>query len=81
MSTALLKTEWHQLVDHNGNESLLRTMFDMLHHANNSKKGTLWSSLPKKRKQEILESAEDANSDENLIPWQSLMSKYSCWFL
>ena len=76
MSTALLKTELHQLVDQTDNESLLRMMFDMLQHANNSKKGTFWASLTEKQKQEILESAEDANSDEKLISWQSLMSKY-----
>lgn len=76
MSTAILKTELHQLVDQTDNESLLRKMFDVLQQASKHKEGTFWSSLPEEQKQEILQSAEDANSDEKLIPWQSLMNKY-----
>lgn len=76
MSTAILKTELHPLVDQTENESLLRMMFDILQQTNNSKLGAFWSLLPEDQKQEKLQSAEDADSDEKLIPWQSLMSKY-----
>lgn len=76
MSTASLKKDLHLLVDQTENESLLRLMFDLLQQANDPKSADFWSTLTENQKNEILQSAAEADNDEKLIPWEVLVTKY-----
>lgn len=76
MSTALLKTELHQLVDRTDNESLLRMLFDILQHAKNPKSINFWANLSDLEKEELLQSSRQADNDAVLIPWEALIAKY-----
>lgn len=76
MSTALLKTELHQLVDQTENESLLRMLFDILQHAKTPKSINFWANLSDLEKKELLQSSRQADNDALLTPWEALIATY-----
>ncbi|XOV93187.1 MAG: hypothetical protein ACFHWX_00465 [Bacteroidota bacterium] len=76
MSTVELKSNLHQLIDGIQNTKLLESLHDLLSERKNAKAGTLWNSLSKDQKKEVMEAFEESEHPENLTPHSEILSKY-----
>lgn len=78
MNTALIKNNFHKLIDKIENENLLEQFYKALFYSA-KKESTLWNSLSKKEKKELLLSYEESLDEKNLIPLEQVKAKHSKW--
>ena len=75
MGTIELKSNIHKIVDGIQNEQLLQTLYDFLKIRETSQPGSLWSSLSKEQKQEILLAYDESENESNLISRKKIFRK------
>lgn len=79
MSTVEMKNDFHKLIDRIDNDKVLMRFYDILKKASTIKDGNLWDRLSSQEKQELLQIDSDTDSEDNLIPIQTIKDKHKKW--
>jgi hypothetical protein len=79
MNTVEIKNSFHKLIDRIDNEKILSRFYEILERASAVKDGSLWERLSSEEKQELLKIDLETDSEDNLIPLQSLKEKHKKW--
>jgi len=79
MNTVEIKNSFHKLIDRIDNEKILSRFFEIMERASTVKDGSLWERLSSEEKQELLRIDSETDSEDNLIPLQSLKEKHKKW--
>jgi len=79
MNTVEIKNDFHKLIDRIDNDIILSRFYDILEKASTIKDGNLWDRLSSEEKQELLQIDTESNSEDNLIPFQTIKDKHKKW--
>lgn len=79
MKSVELKNNFHKLIDKIDNETVLSRFYEILKKASSLKDGSLWGRLTKDEKQELLQIDLETDSEDNLIPLQTIADKHRKW--
>ena len=79
MNTVEIKNSFHKLIDRIDNEKILLRFYEILERASAVKDGSLWERLSSEEKQELLKIDSETDSEDNLIPIQTLKEKHKKW--
>ncbi len=79
MSVTEIRSNLHNLIEKIESEELLSAIHDLLKQKEESKEGTLFNSLSKNQKKELLSSEEESRDETNLIDNDEVMKKYKKW--
>ncbi len=79
MSVTEIRSNLHNLIEKIESEELLSAIHDLLKQREESKEGTLFNSLSKDQKSELLTSEERARDESNLVDSDEVMKKYKKW--
>ena len=75
MGTIELKSNIHKIVEGIQSEQLLQTIYDFLKVRENTSPGSLWGSLTKEQKEEVLLAYDESEDDDNLIDREIVFRK------
>jgi len=70
---------FHKLIDEIGDETVLRSYYQLISVLNQNEEGELWNSLADDEKEELLVSYEESLSEENLVDHNVVMEKHLKW--
>ena len=79
MTTVEIKNSFHKLIERIDNEKILSRFYEIMERASTVKDGSLWESLSCEEKQELLRIDSETDSEDNLLPLQSLKEKHKKW--
>ena len=79
MNTVEIKNNFHKLIDRIDNDTVLSRFYEILEKASSVKDGSLWDRLTSEEKQELLQIDSETDSDDNLIPLQTIKDKHKKW--
>lgn len=79
MNTVEIKNNFHKLIDRIDNDIVLSRFYEILEKASSVKEGSLWDRLTIEEKQELLQIDLETDTDDNLIPLQSIKDKHKKW--
>lgn len=79
MNTVEIKNNFHKLIDRIDDDIVLSRFYEILEKASSVKEGSLWDRLTIEEKQELLQIDLETDTDDNLIPLQSIKDKHKKW--
>ena len=79
MSIAVIRSEFHQLIDSIQDRELLQEYLEALRRSLNREGGELWFSLTQEQKNRVLSSFEESKHEENLISMEKMTQKHKKW--
>ena len=79
MNTIEIKNNFHKLIDRIDNDIILSRFYEILEKASAVKDGSLWDRLTSEEKQELLQIDSETDSEDDLIPLQTIKDKHKKW--
>jgi hypothetical protein len=79
MNTPELKKNFHNLIDHIDNESILISFYELMKKRATSEDGKLWSRLTKEDQESLLLTLEESEQSYNLIDHEEMKKKHGKW--
>ncbi|NOU47605.1 MAG: hypothetical protein HOO86_11170 [Bacteroidales bacterium] len=79
MNTPELKKNFHNLIDHIDNESILMCFYDLMKKRATSEDGKLWSRLTKEDQESLLLTLEESEQSYNVIDHEEMKKKHGKW--
>lgn len=76
MSIAIIRSEFHQLIDNIQDKELLQDYLEALRRNLNKEGGELWISLTEEQQSRVLSSFEESKKEENLISMTTMIQKH-----
>lgn len=73
------REDFHKLIDHIEDESLLNEYYNLIAGLNSRKEGALWNSLTPEQKDELMLSFEERKDSQNLISHEEDVGQFSKW--
>jgi len=77
MSTAELRTHFHQLIDRINNDAVLNAFYKLMSKFQDSKDGRLWSRLSKDEQEELMVAEMESHDTGNLLSEEAMKKKHS----
>ncbi len=79
MNTPELKKNFHDLIDHIDNESILMSFYELMMRRTNSIDGKFWGSLTKEDQESLLLTLEECEQPYNLVDHEDMKKKHGKW--
>jgi hypothetical protein len=79
MNTPELKKNFHNLIDHIDNESILISFYELMKKKATSADGKLWGRLTREDQESLLLTLEESEQSYNVIDHEEMKKKHGKW--
>jgi hypothetical protein len=79
MTTVILKTNIHKLIDTINNDTILSRFYELLSKTTSAKEGALWSRLSIEEQEELIEIEKESHHSKNIIAHSEIKKKHKKW--